>query len=138
MLRWLKGRWLTARWLRSIANGMAGAPVLVSILSSFASAIIATGSFPDIPSSKAVAVAVAALPGVCLTILRQFPFREWARFQNTRYILYREIYFKLEYGTVDLATAVEQINAAGRELAKAADAMPFVNFQDANNNKDAD
>jgi hypothetical protein len=125
MLSWLKRRWLTARWLRSIANGIAATLVLVSILSSFASSIIAAGAIFE-PKSV-IAIVVAGLPAMCLIIFQQFPFHKWALFQNTRYVLYRETHFKLKYGTIDVATAVQEINNAGDAIAKAAEAMPYVN-----------
>jgi hypothetical protein len=72
----------------------------------------------------------AALPGVCLTIWRQIPFQQWAGFHNLRYVLYREIYFMLNYGTIDLAAAVDKINAAGREIGKAAHELPYIVLAD--------
>jgi hypothetical protein len=127
MLKSLKRRWLSARYLRSVTNGATGALLVISILASFLSAIIATGAFPSIPNFTAVAI--AGLPGVCLTLWRQLPLREWAAFQNNRYIKYREISFSLEYGLIDLGTAVEKVNAVGRELAEAARAIPNIDLE---------
>lgn len=126
---WLTRRWHSGRRLRDVTNGAAGCLVVASILSSFASSIIAAGGW-KVP--QVWAIVIAGLPGICLTIWRQFPFQSWASFQNMRYVLYREIYFMLEYGTIDLATAVEKVNAAGREIGRAADELPYVIFPSEN------
>jgi hypothetical protein len=131
MLKSLEWRWRSAQRMRSMANGAAGFLVLTSILSSFLASIIATKVFPSLPSSTGAVVVVSALPGLCLTIWRQFPFRQWALFQNIRYVEYREIHTDLQNETIDLATAVQRLNAVARKLATAAEAVPFVGFQDA-------
>ena len=117
--------------MRSMSNGAAGFLVLISILSSFLASILASEVFPSL-SSKGAVVVVSALPGLCLTIWRQFPFRQWALFQNTRYVRYREIHTELENEIIDLAMAVKKLNSVALELAKMSEAVPFVNFQDAN------
>ena len=130
MLKWLKRHWMIARWQRSIANGSAAFLVLTSIFASFASSIIIAGFSADVP--RGLTIVLAALPGLCLTIWRQFPFHEWARFQVIRYISYREIYFLLEYGTIDVGAAVKKINSAGRLIATSANALPYIGFPEAN------
>ena len=129
MLRWLQGRWLPARRSRSVIQLIAVLLVFMSILASFATSVIAAGVFPDWATPRRLAV-LTAIPGVLITIWRSFPLRQWAVFQNRRYVLYREIYMELLNGLISLEDAVRRNNAAGREIAKAAESLSLGSFVD--------
>lgn len=128
LLLWLQQHVRSAHRQGALVNGVAASLVVVSILSSFAAAITAAFSQSETYSARLVIIILGGLPGVCLTVWKQFPFDIMLRFQNTRYIIYREIYFALKYGNIELSEAVKRLNAAGRELRVAFDAIPAIGF----------
>lgn len=122
LLQWLKQRWLPARASRTICQLTSIALIFLSIVLSFIASVAASGVFPELGGAKCVTL-LAAGPGLCMTIWKAFPLRQWAIFQNQRYVLYREIYMSLLYEKITLEDAVKMVNEVGRTIGKAAKSL---------------